>query len=146
MFAEFKDQMKNESGFTVVLIFILLRFLWYLLWESRYVEKFDAIDPINVTQMPCAGCAGIKKSHEMCNLMAGENCRIPTWQLSDCWLNAYRECAGKCDGNVANCPCYDHATEKCRSNNNPAEACYRSTYQKCMAGRVIGFPDPDRSW
>jgi len=89
-----------------------------------------------------------KNAHNMCHGMAAANCRIPTWQLNDCWLNAYQKCKGMCNkgdkGNLANCPCYLQASEMCRSNDDPAEACYSSTYQKCMAGRVAGFPDPDR--
>lgn len=110
---------------TTTLLLILLLGFWYF---GYFSESFAG----GLTQ----------QSHDMCNLMAGANCRIPTWQLSDCWLNAYRKCKDECGNN--NCACDQRASDMCRSNDAPAEACYQSVYQKCMAGRVPGFPDPDR--
>ena len=115
---------------------------WYLLFGLILIVLFRLFMSNSGFSENFIG--GFEHSHEMCHLMAGANCRIPTWQLSDCWLNAYRECAGMCKGNLANCPCYIQASEMCRSRDDPAEGCYSSTYQKCMAGRVPGFCDPDR--
>ena len=124
-------QTMTKMNLVSTLIFVLwvLWVLWVLFGKSY--ENF----------------CGADNSHNMCHTMASANCRIPTWQLNDCWLSAYKGCAGQCNGsknNLANCPCYKQASDRCRSSNDPAEACYSSTYQKCMAGRVAGVPDPDR--
>ena len=87
------------------------------------------------------GCAKPSISHQICHNMAKDNCRIPTWQLNDCWINSYKQCSEAC--NTGNCQCYDYATEKCRSNDDPAEKCYSDVHQECMAG--MGYAtDPDR--
>jgi hypothetical protein len=41
------------------------------------------------------------------------------------------------------CNCDAYATSMCKSSSDPAEGCYKSVVQKCMAG--VGFgQDPDR--
>ena len=61
---------------------------------------------------------------------------------NDCWLDEYKKCQGQC-GPAQKCNCYDRASEKCRSGDDPAEACFEDLHQKCLAG--LGFaPDPDR--
>jgi hypothetical protein len=95
----------------------------------------------------CTNCPTPSFSDQMCHTMAKDNCRIPTWQMNDCWLNHYRKCTQSCgssNGNTANCNCHQAATEACRSNDDPAEACYASVHQKCMAGMHSHIKDPDR--
>jgi len=92
----------------------------------------------------CTKCNGGAADH-MCHQLAKDNCRIPTWMLNDCWMDTYRECANSCSYANTNemCNCHKIASERCRSGDDPAEACYSSVHQKCMAG--IGLaPDPDR--
>lgn len=94
----------------------------------------------------CNNCPTNEFAHNMCHTMARDNCRIPTWQLNDCWLSHYRKCANSCGsgkGNLANCDCHAYASEMCRSNDDPAEACYASVHQKCLAGMGMAI-DPDR--
>ena len=83
----------------------------------------------------------VNNAHQMCHNLTVKNCRIPTVALNDCWVNNYFKCMGNCEGM---CKCAYRASMNCQSSNSPAEACHSSTYQKCMAGRVPGFTDPDR--
>jgi hypothetical protein len=109
--------------------YILIGFIVFvLLFISNYYHQKETFNIIN--------------AHNMCHQMTAANCRIPTWQLNDCWLNEYSKCNTKCKTNMCNCA--TKASKICRSSDSPAEACYDSTYRKCMAGRVPGFPDPDR--
>ncbi len=93
------------------------------------------------------GCIGSRcqAAGQMCHELAAANCQIPTWRLNDCWLNTYSKCAGECKRSGGRmCDCSKNASEQCGSNNDPAEACYASVHQKCMAGMFDSVPDPDR--
>lgn len=84
-------------------------------------------------------------AHDMCHELTVQNCRIPTVALNDCWTNQYFKCQEKCNNpNGDVCGCATKASSMCQSSSSPAEECHLSTYKKCMAGRVPGFPDPDR--
>lgn len=94
-------------------------------------------------------CPDVPEAHAMCHTLAKDNCRIPTTQLNDCWLYNYRKCAHGCGagngkvGNLNKCDCHSYASDACRSRDDPAEACYASVHQKCMASRGMAA-DPDR--
>lgn len=88
-------------------------------------------------------CGNVELATRTCGELAAANCRIPTTQMNDCWLNAYSNCKQQKGGVSANCNCYDVASETCGSGNEPAIACYADLQQKCMAGLGLA-PDPDR--
>lgn len=90
------------------------------------------------------GCSTPSVAHQICHNLAKDNCRIPTWQLNDCWLKTYQKCANSCgSGNPVSCGCHAYASELCRSEDDPAEKCYADVHQECLAG--MGYaPDPDR--
>ena len=80
----------------------------------------------------------------VCHQLAAAQCRIPTYQSNDCWLNTYSECKRNCSGGGSSvCDCDAYASNKCKSSTSPADGCYTSVLQKCMAGMGFG-PDPDR--
>lgn len=90
---------------------------------------------------------GHSQAHEMCLKMAGDNCRIPTYPNNECWMSVYNRCRNMCSRDIqGDCECDQVANSECVSGNEPANACLRTTYQKCMAGRVAGIPDPDRGF
>lgn len=85
------------------------------------------------------GC-GLENAKKICRELAQSNCRIPNYPLDECWLNEYNKCNNNTD---SICNCYDVASEKCGSDSCPAEACFRDSNQKCLAG--FGYAvDPDR--
>lgn len=90
-------------------------------------------------------CGNVDIASRTCGELAAANCRIPTTQMNDCWLNAYSACKKQCSmkGFAGNCNCYDIASDSCGSGNEPAIACYADLQQKCMAGLGLA-PDPDR--
>lgn len=88
-------------------------------------------------------CGNVDLAYQVCGELASANCRIPSTQMNDCWLDTYRNCKQKCGSMKSNCNCYDEASESCGSGNEPAIACYADLQQKCMAGLGLA-PDPDR--
>lgn len=88
-------------------------------------------------------CGNIDIASNTCGELAAANCRIPTTQMNDCWLDTYTNCKKNSDQISGNCNCYDKASESCGSGNDPAIACYTDLHQKCMAGLGLAA-DPDR--
>jgi len=84
-------------------------------------------------------------ANQMCHEIAKANCQIPTWRKTDCWTQKYQECADNCRRSGKGlCDCDAFASARCRSSNDPAEACYAGVVQKCMSGMLSNIPDPDR--
>ena len=108
----------------------------------RYLEPFCGLGRNG------RSCNAVGSAHATCHELAKGNCQIPTCRLNDCWLYNYKKCTEACGnrepgGNPVSCNCHDFASEQCRSNDDPAEACYASVHQKCLSG--LGFAkDPDR--
>ena len=135
----------------IIWIALALFVLYYM--RIIHVES-DSETFCNGRTCPTGGIAD-----KMCSQIAESQCNIPVWQMNDCWLKTYRQCALECGhkkstkfalgdaGDRAtdahSCNCHDYATQNCKSDNSPARSCYLSVQQKCMAG--MGYAeDPDR--
>ena len=107
---------------------------------NAIAKRFESFESFEMTNNKNNSVA-----HSMCLKMAGDNCRIPTYPNNGCWMTVYDRCRNTCSRDVTgDCNCSAIATRKCGTRGDPAEQCLNSVYQKCMAGRVSGVPDPDR--
>lgn len=119
---------------TLLIVLLALYFISKILKSSEQNGTFVPLESF--------GCP--KKASVMCHQIAASQCQIPTYTLNDCWLNAYSSCQKNClKGRQGMCDCDNYARSRCKSSTDPADACYSSVSQKCMAG--MGFAcDPDR--
>jgi hypothetical protein len=127
---------------TIWIIIGVLLVVGLLMSNCQKKEGFD----MSLHKNSCGigrGC-GIENAKKMCRELAQSNCRIPNYPLDECWINEYEKCNEYSEGNTEkSCDCYDVAAEKCGSDSCPAEACFRDSNQKCLAG--FGYAvDPDR--
>ena len=117
----------------VILLSVIVWFLYAALASNR--ESFLCVG---------SHCPTQRNSSSVCHQLAQAQCQIPSYPLNSCWLNAFSACNKSClraGGKV--CDCDGYATKRCQSSSSPADGCYRSVLQKCMAG--MGFAaDPDR--
>lgn len=129
----------NNNLFLLALLIIAA----ICLCQNTMAENFTVGCPVNNN----TGNTGMmNKAHQMCHEIAYKNCRIPTWTDNSCWTETYLNCLSNCNRNrgaAVACDCTRVASQKCRLNDAPAEECYQSVYQKCMAGMGLA-PDPDR--
>jgi hypothetical protein len=72
-------------------------------------------------------------NHNMCHLMAKDNCRLPTVTLNDCWINNYQNCMKNNGSSFLKCS--DQAHLMCQSGNETEIQCYNGLYKQCMNGR-----------
>lgn len=85
-------------------------------------------------------CQGYESPQAMCQKLAHQNCKIPTYPNNECYLRNYQQCYSQ--GKSA-CDCEQLAAVKCSTSpQSPAEGCFKSINQKCLAGHGL---DPDRA-
>ena len=114
-----------------ILLYVLI--VWLV-----YTFLFNGVEHFN-----CLG-GNVRGSPDMCHQIAHSQCKIPTYPLNDCWLNAFKNCNKSCQRyGTKVCDCDRYATSKCTSSGNVANSCYNSVHQKCMANFGLA-PDPDR--